>query len=139
LLILDSWRRSGLPAGDFAPLVGVSKHTLYAWKQKFEAEGPAGLADQPRGGPAGSRLPEVTRRAILMLKEDNPDWGCERISAMLQRGPGLPASPQAVARALREAGYQLEEGPTKPHPDHPRFFERARSNQLWQTDLFPSC
>src|SRR5262245_15595923 len=25
LLVLDSWRRSGLPAGDFAPLVGVSK------------------------------------------------------------------------------------------------------------------
>src|SRR5690242_12874063 len=27
LLILDTWRRSGLPAGDFADLVGVSKHT----------------------------------------------------------------------------------------------------------------
>src|SRR5450432_3284709 len=26
LLVLDAWRRSGLPAGDFAPLVGVSKH-----------------------------------------------------------------------------------------------------------------
>src|SRR5689334_19601334 len=24
LLILDTWRRSGLPAGDFAPLVGLS-------------------------------------------------------------------------------------------------------------------
>ena len=90
LLIVDSWRRSGPPAGDFAPLVGVSKHTLYAWEQRFEAQGPAGLADRPRGGPEGSRLPEVTRRAILMLKEDNPDWGCERISAMLQRGPDLP-------------------------------------------------
>src|SRR5687767_11445003 len=32
LLLLDTWRRSGLPAGDFASLVGVSKHTLYAWK-----------------------------------------------------------------------------------------------------------
>jgi hypothetical protein len=31
LLLLDTWRRSGLPAGDFAALVGVSKHTLYAW------------------------------------------------------------------------------------------------------------
>jgi transposase len=41
LLILDWWRRSGLPAGDFVPLVGVSKRTLYAWKQKFEAHGPA--------------------------------------------------------------------------------------------------
>jgi transposase InsO family protein len=136
LLVLDAWRRSGLPAGDFAPLVGVSKHTLYAWKQRFDSEGPAGLLDHPRGAPAGSRLPEVTRRAILMLKESNPDWGCERIAAMLLRGPALPASPEAVARVLREAGYELEETPTRPHPDHPRSFERARPNQLWQTDLF---
>ena len=28
LLILDTWQRSGLPAGDFAPLVGLSKHTF---------------------------------------------------------------------------------------------------------------
>jgi transposase InsO family protein len=136
LLVLDAWRCSKLPAGDFAPLVGVSKHTLYAWKRKFEAEGPAGLLDHPRGGPTGSRVPEATRRAILMLKEANPEWGCERIASLLLRGPALPASPQTVARVLREAGYQLEEGPTRPHPDHPRHFERARPNQLWQTDLF---
>src|SRR4051812_30275602 len=43
LLILDTWRRSGLPAADFAVLVGVSKHTLYAWKKRFEEEGPGGL------------------------------------------------------------------------------------------------
>jgi transposase InsO family protein len=134
--LLDTWRRSGLPAGDFAPLVGVSKHTLYAWKHRFETEGPAGLEEKPRGGPTGSRLPEVTRRTILMLKQDNPEWGCERISALLLRGPALPASPQAVARVLHEAGYELEEGPTHRHPDKVRRFERARPNQLWQTDLF---
>ena len=136
LLLLDTWRRSGLPAGDFAALVGISKHTLYAWKHKFELDGPAGLEDKARGGPKGSRLPEVTKRAILMLKQDNPEWGCERISALLLRGPGLPASPEAVARVLHEAGYELEETPTRPHPDKVRHFERARPNQLWQTDLF---
>jgi hypothetical protein len=35
ILLLDTWRRSGLPAKDFAALVGVSKHTLYKWKQQF--------------------------------------------------------------------------------------------------------
>src|SRR5688500_6726353 len=54
LLLLDTWRGSGLPAGDFAPLVGISKHTLYALKHKFETEGPAGLEEKPRGGPTGS-------------------------------------------------------------------------------------
>src|SRR5262245_23240770 len=28
LLVLDAWRRSGLPAGDFAPLVGISRLAL---------------------------------------------------------------------------------------------------------------
>jgi transposase len=98
LLLLDTWQRSGLPAGDFAPLVGISKHTLYAWKKRFDQQGPAGLLDQPRGGPTGSRLPELTRRTILMLKQSNPDWGCQRISDMLLRGPALAKAEQVVAK-----------------------------------------
>src|SRR6516165_7638107 len=93
LLILDAWSRSGLPAGDFAPLVGLSKHTLYAWKKRFDQLGPAGLTDQPRGGSSGSKLPELTKRTILLLKQSHPDWGCQKISDMLLRGPALPASP----------------------------------------------
>lgn len=136
LLVLDTWLRSGLPAGDFAPLVGISKFTLYAWKNRFDAEGPSGLMDRPKGERRGSRLPDLTRRTILMLKQANPTWGCQRISDMLTRGPALPASPGAVARVLHEAGYELEEVATRPHPDKVRHFERARPNQLWQTDLF---
>jgi transposase InsO family protein len=136
LLILDTWQRSGLPAGDFATLVGIAKHTLWAWKAKFDAQGPAGLLDKPRGGPKGSRLPELTKRTILLLKQGHPEWGCQRISDMLVRGPALPASATAVAHVLHEAGYELEEVPTRPHPDKVRQFERARPNELWQTDLF---
>jgi transposase InsO family protein len=117
-------------------LVGVSKHTLYAWKKKFDEHGPAGLMDQQRGGPQGSRMPELTKRTILMLKQSNPAWGCQRISDMLLRGPALPASATAVARVLHEAGYQMEEVTTRPHADKVRQFERATPNQLWQTDLF---
>lgn len=136
LLILDSWKRSGLPAKDFAPLVGLSKHTLYLWKQRFEAEGPGALVSRPRGPKEGTRVPELTKRAILMLKEANPAYGCQRISDMLARGPALGASASTVARVLHEAGYELEEAPTRPHPDKPRRFERAKPNQLWQTDIF---
>ncbi len=136
LAVLDCWRRSGLPAKDFAPLVGVSRHTLYAWKQRFERLGAAGFVDQPRGSKKGSRLPDVTQQAILEIKKSQPDWGCERISNVLLRSSALPASPTAVARVLHEAGYEFHESPTRPHPDHPRRFERARPNQLWQTDLF---
>ena len=136
LLLLDTWRRSGLPAGDFATLVNISKHSLYAWKKAFDEQGPAGLMDKPRGGPRGMKLPELTKRTILMLKEANPSWGCQRISDMLLRGPALPASPSTVSKVLHEAGYQLVNEPTQPHPDKVRSFERAKPNQLWQSDLF---
>jgi transposase len=136
LLLLDTWRRSGLPAGDFGALVGLSRHTLYSWKKRFDAEGPGAFVEKPRGGSKGSQLPELTKRSILMLKEANPQWGCQRISDLLARGPALPASPGAVARVLHEAGYECEEVSTRPHPDKIRHFERAVPNQLWQTDLF---
>lgn len=75
----------------------------------------------------------MTRRSILMLKEDKPEWGCQRISDVLARGPGLGASAGAVARVLHEAGYELEEMPTYAHADRVRQFERAKPNELWQT------
>jgi transposase len=120
LLLLDTWQRSGLPARDFGALVNISRHTLYAWKRRFEELGPAGLMEQPRGVKQGSRLPELTKRTILMLKQAHPDWGCQRISDMLIRGPALPASPKAVAQVLHEAGYQAEPLPTRPHPQPER-------------------
>jgi transposase InsO family protein len=136
LLLLDTWQRSGLSARDFAALVGLSRHTLYGWKKKFSRYGPEGLLDRARGGPRGSRLPELTRRAILLIKKEHPDWGCRRISDMLLRGPALPASPSAVLRVLKDAGYVLDEVVTRPHPPRTVRFERSKANELWQTDIF---
>lgn len=136
LLILDTWLRSKLPARDFAPLVGISKYTLQQWQKRFDEQGPAGLDDKPRGRPPGSRLPEVTRRAILLLKEQHPDWGEDRISASLMRTIGFQASPRAVGRALEEQGYEVVERPVPTHEPQVQRFERAKPNQLWQTDLF---
>lgn len=136
LLILDSWLRSKLPAGDFAPLVGLSVHTLYAWKARFAELGPAGLDDKPAGPPPGSRLSDAVKRAILMLKEQHPDWGQDRIAAVLLRSRGFAASATAVGRWLEESGYVVAPPASQPHGQEPKRFERARPNQLWQTDLF---
>lgn len=137
VLVLDVWLRSGLPAGDFAPLVGVSKHTLYIWKRDFKRDGPAGLADKPRGArKKKGKLTVVTERAILMLKEMNPDFGGLRISQELLRGQGLEASEGQVRRVLCDAGYEYQEVQTQPRNHPPRRFERARPNQLWMTDVF---
>jgi transposase InsO family protein len=136
LLILDAWLRSKLPAGDFAPLVGLSLHTLRTWKARFAEHGPAGLDDKPLGRPSGSRLSEATKRAVLLLKEQHPDWGQDRIAMVLLRAQGFQASASAIGNVLEEAGYVAAPEPSKPHAQEPKRFERARPNQLWQTDLF---
>lgn len=136
LLVLETWSRSGLGARDFARIVNVSPQVLYAWRKRFEKRGPAGLEDRKRGAPKGSRLPEPTRRAILMMKEGHPDWGLDRIHDMLLRTEGFQASAGAIRRVLEEEGYEPQEVPTRRHPDRVRRFERARPNQMWQSDLF---
>jgi hypothetical protein len=88
LFILDSWRRSGLPGVEFGPLVGLSSQTLYSWKQRFARLGPAGLSEQRPRRPQGSRLPEPTQRAILMLKELHPEWGVDPAGAEGEWLPG---------------------------------------------------
>lgn len=136
VLALDIWQRSGLAATDIAPILQLSPHTLRSWRKKFDELGPEGLVDAPHGPKKGSRLPEATKRAILMLKESNPEFGTQRISDMLMRGPALAASPGTVACVLKEAGYVTEDVPVPQHPDKPRSFERETSNEMWQTDLF---
>jgi transposase InsO family protein len=136
LLLLDSWMRSRLPASEFGTLVDVTPTTLYAWRKRFEAYGPAGLSDQIGGRRLGSQMPEPTRRAILMLKEAHPEWGEDRLHDVLLRSEGYGASPGAIARVLEEAGYVVEEASGAPHEPPVRRFERARPNELWQTDLF---
>jgi transposase InsO family protein len=136
LLLLDTWKRSGLPIKDFAELVGIRPTTLHGWRDRFEEDGLLGLMDHPRGAPKGSRLSEATKRAVLMMKEKFPDWGSERISDMLLRDPALSASPSAVLHFMKEQGYESVPEPTKVHAPVERRFERASPNQLWQTDLF---
>jgi transposase InsO family protein len=137
LFILDSWRRSGLPGAEFGPLVGLSSQTLYGWKQRFARLGPAGLSEQRPRRPQGSRLPEPTQRAVLMLKELHPEWGVDRLHDVLVRSEGFPASAGAILRLLKENGYQVESSPSRARGEETvKRFERARPNELWQSDLF---
>jgi transposase len=118
LLALDVWNRSGLAAEDFAPLLGVSRHTLYVCKRDFKRHHPQGLAEKKRKKRGKKKkVDEVTKRAILMLKEVDPDYGCLRISQELLRAQGLSASEEQVRQVLWKGGYELQELQTQPR-DH---------------------
>jgi transposase InsO family protein len=81
-------------------------------------------------------LSEATKRATLLMKEQHPDWGQDRIAAVLLRSQGFSASATAIGRALVEAGYVAAPDASQAHAQEPKRFERAKPNQLWQTDLF---
>jgi putative transposase len=70
------------------------------------------------------------------MKETHEEWGVDRIHDMLLRTEGFQASAGAIRRLLGEEGYEAVEVETKRHPDKVRRFERARPNQMWQSDLF---
>src|SRR5262249_53178348 len=95
LLLLDPRRRSRLAPR--APLASPPRPPRTAGTRSPRGAAPAGPDARRRGPPPASRRPEFPRRAILMMKESHPDWGVERISAMLLRGPALPACPESVA------------------------------------------
>lgn len=138
LLILDSWKRSGLSGTEYAPLVGLSPTTLYGWRSRFSRLGPAGLSPEgPRRGTGASRLPESTQRAILMLKEMHPEWGVDRLHDVLLRSRDVQASAGAILRVLEENGWTVASEPVRARGQEAvKRFERARPNELWQSDLF---
>jgi transposase InsO family protein len=55
---------------------------------------------------------------------------------VLLRSQGFSASATAIGRALVEAGYVAAPDASQAHAQEPKRFERAKPNQLWQTDLF---
>jgi hypothetical protein len=77
VLLLDTWQRGELPAGDFAALVRLSLNTLYGWKKKFDAEGPAGRMEQPWGlhptpDTTDTTTPERTGAPGLLQSDSTP-------------------------------------------------------------------
>ena len=136
LLILRAFRSSKLSAKVFGPLVGVSGAAIYKWDRAFRKHGPAGLEGHKQGAPSGTRLPVATQQAILMLKAEHVEWGCQRIHDVLLRSQGFSASPGAIRRVLFDNGYEVVEEGVSRHPDKPRRFERARPQEMYQVDIF---
>jgi transposase InsO family protein len=115
---------------------GVSDSAIKIWVTNYRKHGEAGLKSSRK--PMGvKRLPEAVTEKIVELKRENAGFGVKRISDVLKRLFWLSASPETVRQRLHEA--ELMDPKTtarKKNPGHPRFFERATPNQMWQTDIF---
>lgn len=138
---VTAYRRSGLTQRVFAQTWGVSIKSLSAWLGREQREGAKGLATRRRGRPKGSLsrsgVSPAVSAAIVATKARFPDFGLKRVAQYLLRFGQIKVAPATVRRTLQRAGVK----PTAPvrrvrrSAPLPRRFERARPNQLWQSDI----
>ena len=128
----------GIAAKDVAKEIGVSRETVHIWSKRYRKDGEEGLKTKTRES-AGSKTPAAVKKKIAEIKKEDPTRGKKRISQILKRIFFIKASPETVQKTLKEKGLvQKPKKKKKPkkNPARPRFFERARPNQMWQSDIF---
>lgn len=125
----------GYPAKLIAAQFGISDYSAYRLGKYYRLYGEQGLVDRPKNQ-SGSKLPAAVSQSIVDLKRQNPARGARRISDILRRFFLMGASASTVQRTLRDQGLTspVKRKPQK-NPAKPRFFERAKPNQMWQSDI----
>jgi transposase InsO family protein len=114
---------------------GVSTHTVMRWVRAYRERGTEALVvKQPIG--SKPKLSGSVKHQIVGIKKKHPEYGPRRISDVLKRFFLVPASATSVQKTLSEEGLTNKAKPKRvKNPSKPRFFERSRPNQLWQSDI----
>jgi transposase InsO family protein len=114
---------------------GISTHSIQRWVRAYRLHGATGL-EPKRPVSRKSRVAEEIRQQAVAVKAEHPEYGPRRISDFLKRFFLMRTSPATVHKTLAAKGL-VKKAPVKPekNPAKPRFFERARPNQLWQSDI----
>jgi transposase InsO family protein len=114
---------------------GISHHSIRRWVRAYRQGGVEGLTPKPRPGGKPCVKPEIQER-VIAVKTAHPEYGARRITDVLKRFFLIPTSQATVHKTLSEKGL-VNKAKRKPvrNPPKPRFFERARPNQMWQSDI----
>ncbi len=83
----------------------------------------------------GSGLSDIESAAILEWKREHPSMGPAQLRAQLKRFKGWRLSLKAIARVLRQHGYETVHRGSRPKGEAPIRFEAPRRNALWQADF----
>ena len=103
--------------------LGISRQTLYKYRRRFEAEGPAGLVERsrrPHSSP--QRISAETEDAIIRLrKELRVDCGAQAIAYHLARRGEIVPSVATIHRVLVRRGMVAPQPRKRPHAAWRRF------------------
>jgi len=85
---------------------GISRKTGYNWRDRFEADGAAGMLDvsrRPQSSP--SQLSEDQLCRIAQIRERHPKWGPKKALAIYQRSHGDAPSLSSFKRVYEKCGW----------------------------------
>jgi transposase InsO family protein len=123
------------PRSVIAQEFNIAESSVGRWTRDYRRHGEKGLQPKPRWASRTRLSPEV-RDKIVDLKRTNPSYGTRRISDILKRFFLIRTSTSTVRKTLSDEGLiQKQKKKPKKNPTKPRFFERSRPNQLWQSDI----
>jgi len=100
---------------------GISRRVGYKWLARYQAEGAAGLRDQPRR-PHGSprAIPDDVAARLIACRRAHPAWGPRKLLAYLARRHPRAAWPAAsTAGELLKRHGLVRPRRRQPHPGHP--------------------
>lgn len=139
---VSAYRSSGLTQRAFAQVWGVSIKSLSAWLGRVARHGDSGLKSRkpgrPKGGGGRRTLPAAVAQHVVQTAQAHPSFGLRKVTQYVQRFCGVAVSRATVKRTLVRAGVARPVQPrvkVKRGPPVVRFFERAKPNQLWQSDI----
>jgi transposase InsO family protein len=115
--------------------LGISRQTLYKYKRRWQAEGPAGLVERsrrPRRSP-GMISAELEDEIVRLRKELPLDNGAQTIAYHLARGGWQTPSVATIHRALTRRGLVEAQPHKRPRSSWQRF-EWPQPNDAWQID-----
>ncbi|WP_300605988.1 IS481 family transposase [Trebonia sp.] len=125
----------GSPVSEVAVRYGVSRQSVYSWRDRYAAGGIDGLRDgsrRPRTSP--SRLPAEVEALVCELRRTHPRWGARRIAFEVgQRGADRAPSRATVHRVLERNGLVVPQA--QRHKRKYRRWQRETPMALWQLDL----
>ena len=124
--IMISRLERGEPPGDVATAMGVSAGTVYKWRRRYRAEGPAGLRDRssrPKVSP--NRTPDDIEAKVIALRKER------RIYHRIAAEAGV--SKATVGRILTRHGLNRWRDLEPAEPV--RRYERARPGEMIHIDV----
>jgi putative transposase len=83
----------------------------------------------------GQGLGQHEVEAIIELKQKHPSMGPAQLRAQLKRFKGWRVSNKAIARVLKQHGFESVHRGSRPQGPEPQRFEAPRRNALWQLDF----